>query len=56
MKFGLQYPNYIFDYRNHDSSHLLPSIPLEDNNGLTTDEYGDSFRIASLGFIFSFVQ
>ena len=26
MKFGLQHPNYIFDYRNHDSSHILDSL------------------------------
>jgi F420-dependent oxidoreductase-like protein len=26
MKFGLQHPNYSFDYRNHDSSHILDSL------------------------------
>jgi F420-dependent oxidoreductase-like protein len=26
MKFGLQHPNYSFDYRNRDSSHILDSL------------------------------
>ena len=26
MKFGLQHPNYSFDYRNHDSSRILDSL------------------------------
>jgi F420-dependent oxidoreductase-like protein len=26
MKFGLQHPSYSFDYRNHDSSHILDSL------------------------------
>ena len=26
MKFGVQHPNYSFDYRNHDSSHILDSL------------------------------
>ena len=26
MKFGLQHPNYSFDYRNHDSFHILESL------------------------------
>jgi F420-dependent oxidoreductase-like protein len=26
MKFGLQHPNYSFDYRNHESSHILDSL------------------------------
>jgi F420-dependent oxidoreductase-like protein len=26
VKFGLQHPNYSFDYRNHDSSHILDSL------------------------------
>jgi alkanesulfonate monooxygenase SsuD/methylene tetrahydromethanopterin reductase-like flavin-dependent oxidoreductase (luciferase family) len=26
MKFGLQHANYSFDYRNHDSSHILDSL------------------------------
>ena len=31
MKFGLQHPNYSFDYRNHDNSQILDSLKnLED--------------------------
>ena len=26
MKFGLQHPNYSFDYRNHDSSQIVDSL------------------------------
>jgi alkanesulfonate monooxygenase SsuD/methylene tetrahydromethanopterin reductase-like flavin-dependent oxidoreductase (luciferase family) len=26
LKFGLQHPNYSFDYRNHDSSHIVDSL------------------------------
>src|SRR5262249_52279083 len=26
MKFGLQYPNYSFDYRNHDTSQIVVSL------------------------------
>jgi alkanesulfonate monooxygenase SsuD/methylene tetrahydromethanopterin reductase-like flavin-dependent oxidoreductase (luciferase family) len=26
MKFGLQHPNYSFDYKNHDTSQILGSL------------------------------
>jgi alkanesulfonate monooxygenase SsuD/methylene tetrahydromethanopterin reductase-like flavin-dependent oxidoreductase (luciferase family) len=26
MKFGLQHPNYSFDYRNHDTSQIVVSL------------------------------